>query len=271
MRENIYKLVASDLDSTLITDTLLLPEKNAAAVARARSLGCHFVVCSGRSTRTIAQYEEQLGLMAEDCYGISFNGSTVYETLTRARIRDIRLGNGLAMNILDELMGCNVNPWVFVGDDMYVARSAQWVDEYARHVKTTYTVVNSFREIDGEISKIVIADYPAKLQKLDEHFSARDGNNSYSRFFSVDFLLEFTALEATKGTALVFLADYLGIPISQTIAIGDNLNDVPMIQAAGLSVAVNNGRDELKALADYVTERDCGQGAVAEVLEKFVL
>ena len=265
-----YKLVASDLDSTMITDTLKLPEANIAAVRRARQTGCHFVICSGRSTASIMPYEERLGLVAEGCYGISFNGGIVYETVTRSKVRDIRLGNEIAMKILDELLDFGVNPWTYAGDQMYVVRETEWVHEYVRHVKTNFKLVGSFREIEDEISKVQVADYPDRLRQIEARFTKGAGGN-YNMFFTADFLFEFTAKNATKGTALIFLADLLGIPVSQTIAIGDNLNDVHMIEAAGFSVAVRNARDELKALADYVTRRNCAEGAVAEVIEKFVL
>ncbi|MCL2853153.1 MAG: Cof-type HAD-IIB family hydrolase [Defluviitaleaceae bacterium] len=270
MDRTVYKLVASDLDSTMITETLELPGENIAAVERARRSGCHVVICSGRSTASIMPYEERLGLVAEGCYGISFNGGIVYETVTRKKIRDIRLGSDIAIEILDELVDGGVNPWIYAGDDLYVVKETEWVREYAQRVKTSFRVVESFKEIGDEISKLLVVDYPERLLKIDEQFSKRAGGR-YNQFFSAEFLFEFTAKSATKGDALVFLADYLGIPISQTIAIGDNLNDVHMIEAAGFSVAVRNGRDELKALADYVTERNCAQGAVAEVIEKFVL
>jgi len=270
MSELNYSLIASDLDSTMITETLALPEENIAAVERVRNAGCHFAICSGRATDSILHYEEQLGLIGKGCYGISFNGGIVYETDTRKVIRDIRLGDKLALEILERLIDYGANPWVYVGDTMYVTKATEWARGYARHVKTKFIVVDSLKGIDGEISKVQVADHRTNLEKLDEHFLAL-GDNRYNNFFTADFLYEFTAQNATKGKALAFLANHLGVSISKTIAIGDNLNDVHMIQTAGLSVAVNNARHELKALADYITERDCSQGAVAEVIEKFVL
>ena len=270
MSQLSYKLIASDLDSTMITENLTLPKVNIAAVERVRNAGCHFAICSGRSTRSLLQYEELLGLIGEGCYGISFNGSIVYETDTRKVIRDIRLGKNLAIEILDRLADYGAKPWVYVGDEMYVTKASEGAAEYARHVKTEYTTVDSFRELDGEITKVQVAGYRPSLEKLNGHFLSI-GDTRYNSFFSADFLYEFTAKEATKGEALAFLANRLGVPIAQTIAIGDNLNDVHMIQTAGLSVAVNNARSELKTLADYITQSDCGQGAVAEVIDKFVL
>ncbi|MCL2617478.1 MAG: Cof-type HAD-IIB family hydrolase [Defluviitaleaceae bacterium] len=270
MEKHTYRLVASDLDSTLITEELRLPQANIDAVRKARAKGCHFAICSGRSSASILQYEEQLGLMEQGCYGISFNGGIVYETPTRNKIRDIRLGNELALEISDELQDFGTNPWIYAGDMLYVVDDNKWVKEYVRRVRTTYTLVESFREIEDEVSKVIVVDSNERLLQLEARFADRLGGR-YNGFFSADFLFEFTAKTATKGSALLYLAEYLGIPAAQTIGIGDNLNDVHMIQAAGLSVAVKNGRQELKDMADYVTERDCGEGAVAEVLEKFVL
>ena len=270
MSELNYNLLASDLDSTMITETLSLPAVNVAAVERARNAGCHVAICSGRATKSLLHYEEQLGLIGKGCYGISFNGSIVYETDTRKVIRDIRLGDTLGTEILERLADCGADPWVYVGDEMYVDKENEWTREYMRHTKMPYTVVNSFRELDGEITKVLVANMRPNLEKIEKHFLEL-GDTRYNSFFSADFLYEFTAQDATKGKALEFLANHLDIPIAKTIAIGDNLNDVHMIQTAGLSVAVNNARHELKALADYVTQRDCGQGAVAEVIEKFIL
>ena len=265
-----YRLVASDLDSTLITDTMKLPSVNISAVERARGLGCHFLICSGRATASIMPYEERLGLIAEGCYGISFNGGIVYETATRRYIRDIRLGSDIAMEILGELLELGVNPWAYVGDQLYVECETVWTREYVRRVKTSCNLISSFKDIEGDISKVLVADFPERLRQVEPYFAKRIGGR-YNMFPSGDYLLEFTAQSATKGDALMFVAELLGVPPHQTIAIGDNLNDMHMIKAAGLSVAVANGRAELKEEADYVTMRSCQDGAVAEVIEKFVL
>ena len=88
--------------------------------------------------------------------------------------------------------------------------------------------------------------------------------------FSSNRYLELNALGVDKGYGLRWLANYLGIQQKEVIAIGDNYNDVDMIQAAGLGVCVQCASDDIKTLADYVTSVDYDQGAVKEVIEKFV-
>ena len=270
MKDPSYKLITSDLDSTLITDTLILPEVNACAVTRARSAGCHFAICSGRSTHSIKRYEELLGLMAENTYGISFNGSVVYETLSRNKIRDIQMSHDLVQELTAQIIDNGATPWVYSGDDIYIVDMNEWAHEYSRRINTNFHVLESFRHFEGEASKIIVPDHNTNLKRLEAHFIHKT-DTRFNSFFSADFLYEFTAQYATKGEALLFLADYLGVPVQQTIAIGDNLNDVHMVKVAGLGVAVKNAKPELKTLAAYITERDCGQGAVAEVIDKFVL
>ena len=74
-----------------------------------------------------------------------------------------------------------------------------------------------------------------------------------------------------KGNALMQMAGILGVDVADTIAAGDAPNDLDMIKAAGIGCAMSNGTDEVKAAADYVTERDNNSGGVAEIIEKFVL
>jgi hypothetical protein len=86
--------------------------------------------------------------------------------------------------------------------------------------------------------------------------------------YSADVLVEVSPKYDNKGTALKFLADYYNIPIEKTVAIGDNLNDLSMIQAAGVGVAVSNGTDSLKEQADFIAVSN-EEGAVAQVINKF--
>ena len=82
--------------------------------------------------------------------------------------------------------------------------------------------------------------------------------------------LEFNPIGVSKGAALKWLADYLHMDIQETIAIGDNYNDTSMIKAAGLGVCVSSATEDIQAMSNYVTKADYDQGAVAEVIEKFV-
>ena len=86
---------------------------------------------------------------------------------------------------------------------------------------------------------------------------------------SAAFLVEVINSQYSKGTAVVFLADYYGVPLEKVIAVGDQINDTPMIERAGLGIAVKNAETALKEKADYVCEYTNEEGAIAEIIEKF--
>ena len=86
---------------------------------------------------------------------------------------------------------------------------------------------------------------------------------------SGEFLVEVVNARYSKGTAVEFLANYCNVPLAKTVAIGDQLNDLPMIERAGLGVAVQNAEQKLKDRADYVCKFTNEEGAVGEIIEKF--
>ena len=90
-------------------------------------------------------------------------------------------------------------------------------------------------------------------------------------FFSRSEYLEYCPKDTDKGSGLRYISKFLNIPMENTVAVGDERNDIPMIQAANIGVAVKNGHEDLKKAADYITEHDNEHGAVAEVIEKFIL
>lgn len=88
--------------------------------------------------------------------------------------------------------------------------------------------------------------------------------------FSKPEMLEFSDLKTNKGDAVRFMADFYNVPLSETIACGDEENDCPMIQAAGVGVAMANASETAKSCADYITKCDNNHGGIAEIIEKFV-
>ena len=107
------------------------------------------------------------------------------------------------------------------------------------------------------------------LQQIEHEVADVTANLDVS--YSSNRYLEFNARGVNKGAGLLRLADLLGVAREDTIAIGDNWNDFPMIEAAGLGVAVANAVEDMKPRCDYVCEASCDGNAVAEVIRKFVL
>ncbi|MFR6100713.1 MAG: HAD hydrolase family protein, partial [Longibaculum sp.] len=110
-------------------------------------------------------------------------------------------------------------------------------------------------------------EYLQSLEPLMQDIVKDEVDVSYSSMRYMELNLK----GVNKGQGLHDLARLLNIPIEATIAVGDNFNDMAMLEAAGLSVAAGNAVEEVKALCDYTTKADCNEGVVAELIEKFIL
>ena len=147
-------------------------------------------------------------------------------------------------------------------------------------MKMDYVVVKDIREYYGEFINVVVKP-PIKVNIITpfDHSSLVDFRAEMRKttagklfdVFSKPEMLEFSHMQSNKGDAVRFMAEYYKVPLEDTIAVGDEENDCPMIEAAGVGVAVANASPVAKDIADYVTANDNNHSAIAEVIEKFVL
>lgn len=97
------------------------------------------------------------------------------------------------------------------------------------------------------------------------------GKKESSLAFSCDEYLEYCPLNTTKGKGIRFLCDILDIPLENTIAVGDERNDISLLEQAKLGIAVKNANDELKKNADIILEYTNNEDAIAEIIQKYIL
>lgn len=268
------KIVFSDLDETLLVDWQV-PMINREAVRKMREKGNYFVPCTGRPPFMMDEILDNLdALNKEKEYQICFNGGLILENKDRrvlfakALTPEEVLGpvavakkTGLcAMIMLKDALHL-LNP-----DPSEISRKKKQRIPVTLHEgydlspfagETVYKVM-LVKEQGQEFLKGIRAQY---CQELEDNYAISQSSNRY---------LEFNPKGVSKGEAVRFLADYLGVPIENTIAVGDNYNDEAMLRAAGISACVSSAVPELKEFCDYICERDYFEGAVAEVLEKFV-
>ena len=266
-----YKLFASDFDSTLADETLVISQENKDAVKKAIDSGVKFVLCSGRSHHSLKQFEEELDLLGEENYGIAHNGAVVYKSKSREIIYNKKLENKIAIKIIAEIKNYGLDPLAYVDTITYIDNNDGYIAAYGLKAKPIFQEVVNLLELKEDITKILIVNDRKKLDEFYAFMCEKFPQRDFNMFFTAENLLEFTNLETSKGNALEFLADYLNIDIEETIATGDNYNDIPLIKSAGLGIAVRNAVNELLAEADYITENTCGNSAVAEVINKFIL
>ena len=271
----MYKLVASDVDGTLLGLDFTLHPDNKTTIANALQKGVSFCLCSGRSYKSLLSYHKELGLPA-DGYIIAFNGGVVYDVARGKVIFKELLGIDIGLRAIDIYHARQRSVEIFV----YVDFERVLVEEHT-HVSDAYAQISEIlmeksddiaADVAGcaNVIKIIFMGQNHVLQGFKVELVTALGDEA-DIAFSTEYLLEVGSKNCSKGNALAWLCSRLGVPVEQTITIGDNYNDISMVSRAGLGVAVANAVDDLKAIAGHVTKKTSAQGAVAEVLNKFVL
>ena len=269
----MYKLIACDLDETLLQTDKHVSQKNIEAIQKARELGVKFVLATGRGYLSAQNTLKELGLDDQEGeYIISYNGGCITEN----KGNKILSFNGItwdqAQALYERGKPYNVCIHVYTKENVYVYRF--WPEE-ADYLNGRMAVEETQEEnldfLKGQdISKMLYVntnrDYLQQIER-DLLDITQDLDVSYSS----NRYIEFNRKGVNKGAGLLELAQLLGINPEETIAIGDNFNDLSMIQAAGLGIGVQNTVEEMRNQCDYITTANHNESAIAEVIEKFIL
>lgn len=270
----MYKIVAMDLDETLLDLNKNCCQRNLDAIAKAQKLGVKFVPSSGRTPGFLGTTLDDININKENEYCILGNGAIVVDNKNNDAIFCAPIPFDVISQLFDFGMEREIGVQIFTPENVYFWNTND--EEWNRICHLGNNLVRRFDNTcedlkDKTIIKMLYQkiDMPY-LQSLEKELAPiTDGKISIS--YSSGRYLELNQFGINKGVGLKALADHLGIDIKDTIGIGDNYNDIDLLKGAGLSCAVENAIDEIKAIADYVCESDCAQGGVAEVIEKFIL
>jgi len=265
-----YALVATDFDGTLlpIGHDEILP-RTREAIRRVRRQGVRFVIVSGRATTGLLNITRKFDIDTDGLYLIGFNGASAVQAWDGTTLFSHRLDLALARQVIARALAFDVVVMVPEGAEVFTNRP----DSYAVAFETGANGTTSVELADPSVigfapCKVLLGGDHAELVRLEADLVSRFGEQT-EILFSADFLLEVNARGVTKGEALAGLCEALGIPVERSIAFGDNHNDIPMLKAAGLGVAMANGVPEALAAADRVTLADTEDG-VAVVLDELI-
>lgn len=263
----VYKLVATDLDDTLLDKEFRLTDPVRRAVAAVRAAGVHFTVSTGRMFRSAARLAGELGI---DLPLITYQGALVKNSLSGEVLIDLPLPLDYARGIIGVIhkKGFHIN--AYLDDRLLVERDTPEGRRYAAVAGVELEVVGDLLEyLDRDPTKVLAIAGEAELDELAAEMLPAYGGRVHM-VKSKPHFLEFSHPEATKGHALAVLAEHFGVAREEVMAIGDSYNDLEMLAYAGLGVVVANARDDIKKHAGYVTKAPNGEGVV-EALEMFVL
>lgn len=267
MEHNI-RLIALDLDDTLLLPDRTISRRSLRAVAEARRQGVAVVLATGRMFRAAVPFAKQLQL---DLPLIAYQGALIKTTESQEVLRAAELSAADCYPVLEYLDSKGIHANLYIEDELYVATMNEVAASYVSFSKVPVHVVGKLASFDfAHATKIVAIGDPAHLHNTIEPEAKALFGSSLAINTSRPHFLEFGHPHATKSSALAFLGCKLGIFQHEILAIGDGANDLDMIEYAGVGVAMGNADVRLKAVANYVTASNTQDGA-AKAIERFVL
>lgn len=263
------RLLAIDLDDTLLTKDLTISDRTMSAIAKARAKGVLVTVATGRMPLSCQKYIEKLEI---NIPVISCNGAIIRESPSGAIIYRQVIDSKLAAEVIGKMQNEGMHCQLYIKDKIYTNQFNKWAGIWKRQTVLESEEADLLEILSGEsegAEKLVSIDEEEiillKYKTLGEQFQGR-----INAMVSKPNFLELCHASVSKGNALAFLAERHGIQKEEVMAIGDSLNDIDMIKYAGLGIAIGNARSEVKMEADYITSTNNEDG-VALAIEEFIL
>lgn len=269
------KILFLDLDGTLLNDRKEITPGNRRAVGEALDRGCRIVVASGRPLKSSLAQAGRLGLAGEGCYVIAYNGGVIYDCAGGRAVHREHLKPETLYRVYDEAARRGLYIQTYDREDVVVEPRCgeENAARYCAEVGLDWRRIGDVRrDLSEPPVKALLIDYRNREPLEDmERWLRKELAGEADCFFSSRHLLEVVPRGVSKGSAVTELCRLLGIDVRSAVAAGDENNDVSMIRAAGVGVAMANAVEAAKAAADYVTERDNNHDGIEEVIRKFLL
>ncbi len=268
------KLLAVDMDGTLFNDDKTISKENLEAITKLLDAGHAFAFNTGRPNHAL---REILSVYPEfdrdNVFILGHQGVIGTEYSSNKELFGDYINNDDVREVITEVLRCGFTCVTFDATHIYTFNDNWFIESYKKLSGEQLVYLNSVDELKGKnITKLIAIDYdhPEALQAFKDEHEAIFGDR-FESFFSHYAFMEYIKKGTGKGDGVLKLASILDIPVSDTVCVGDERNDISMVTVAGVGVAMSNGREELKEVADYVTENDNNHGGIAEVIYKYFL
>ena len=248
----MIKCIITDIDQTLTDAKMKLTPRTLEAAGKARAQGIQIVLCSGRPFPGMRDYLEALGLNQRAYCSVGFNGGVLYENGTGTVLRAAFFEPEILREIVDELRRVNVN--FHLESPSSIVTGLNPVKHYT--VRDSFITnmpleVAKFEDLLqwSDICKIMIADKPETLDSL----VLPERLKTKAKFVrSRPYYLEVVPLNVHKGLGVEVVAARYQLKKAEILGVGDGLNDLELLEASGMTVAMENGADALKQIADVI-------------------
>lgn len=263
---NKYKLIAIDIDGTLVNEKKIISPITKESILKAHEKGVQIVIATGRSYPAAAQFYNQFNF---NIPLILYNGSCVRNSKSDDIILNKTFNTTLAKTIFGIINKHKGVCCLWKNNELYFNFSGEYAQMYEKITSIKPTIIENVDEFDvSDIYKFIWFDMPENFANIKSNILANINGINY--FTSQKYMLEIVPMGVSKGDSLKFLTDSFGIKREEVIAIGDDENDISMIEFAGLGVAMANAKEIVKTYADYITDSNEKNG-VAKVINKYLL
>ena len=267
-------ILFTDLDGTLLTAEKKISPRTYHFLDAFTRAGNYLVLSSGRDINSIKNVKAELGLHFPHLFSIGYNGGQIYDCTKEKTIYKVALKKEQAVFIIETALRMGIHCHTYSETHIISPRSLKELSYYKRAITTPVLFADDFAGLaaaigdnPGKCIAIHLEDQ-TRLEKLrDKILHTYD---DVAAIFSSPVYLEFFPASSGKGVALIKLCEILGIDVADSIAAGDQENDLSMLKAAGYSIAMCNGTEALKKSADAVTLFDNNHDGLAAELERLL-
>ncbi|BBH24794.1 hydrolase [Paenibacillus baekrokdamisoli] len=263
----MYKMIAIDIDDTILNDDLVVTEGTKAALTEAIANGVFVTLATGRMFPSAKKIAMQIELNVPI---ITYQGSLVKTLLDEQVLYERSVPKDAAKELMQFCHERGLHLQLYIHDVLYVREDNEEARGYSALAKIPFVVEPDFEKlIELPSTKMLMIGEPDYLDQIALELAPLIADRVHITKSKAHYL-EVTHKEGTKGHAISFMAEHIGCTLGEVIAIGDSWNDHEMIEAAGLGVAMGNAIPKLKELAQYVTTSNNEDG-VMHVINKFIL
>lgn len=271
-----YKLIAMDMDGTLLTDKKEITERAKTDIKKAAEMGVKVAVCTGRLFASAKFYA---GIIGTPVPVIASNGAYIRQKDTENIIYEKYMNEDEIITVVGMAKKYGFIPHIYTYNSIYSEKLSYSSKNYEKwnkaipeaervRIHIVKDLAHEVHNLKGKILKVFVAsedcnkiyELKQKIINLKNYSVVSSGNNNF----------EVMAKGVLKGSAVRILADYYGIKQDEVICIGDSENDKSMIEYAGLGIAMGNAEKGIKDIAGFITDTNENDG-VAKAIEKFVL